>query len=200
MHRTTGKNSTIPVCVSTLSFTVQVCWILYCSLPFLCFWEVAVVSKPTFYGKLRAGVFTKCFQTATKIQDSHGLLPSRIFKLFCCDCTHVRVLCRPGAPAAEAMLRCPPVPGEQEGTPSLAALAGVVAGSPWARTAIVLVQAPVFSQFGFFCLKSLKCHCAINEPRLRVSVQCPWQFQCDIAASLPGVAAATSAGLALSER
>lgn len=104
-----------PSCVSVLCHSLfrRVGSSLYCSLPFLCFWEVAVVSKPTFYGKLRAGVFTKCFQTATKIQDSHGLFPSRILKLFCCGCTHVKASCRPGAPAAQAMLRCPPVPGEQ---------------------------------------------------------------------------------------
>lgn len=56
------------------------------------------------------------------------------------------------------MLRYPHSPWEagpgqgQEGTHSLAALAGVVvaAGSPRAQAAIVLLQAPVFSHFRFF--------------------------------------------------
>lgn len=128
MHRTTGKNSTIP----------HVCqyFVIHCSgvldppctaaRPSFVFGKVAVVSKPTFYGKLRAGVFTMCFQTTTKIPDSHGLFPSRISALFCCGYTHVRVPCRPGAPWPRPRSGAPQSLGAgpglgQEGTHSLAA-------------------------------------------------------------------------------
>lgn len=39
---------------------------------------------------------------------------------------------------------------------------------------------------GFFCLKSLKLHCDINESRLGVFVQCPWQLSVALLSACPG--------------
>lgn len=100
-------------------------------------------------------------------------------------------------PHGRGHARVPPSPWEQ----GLAwGRRAPTAWQPLGTASHCVVQAPAFPHFRFFSLKSPERHCAINEPRLGVSVQCPWQLQCDIAASLPGVAAATSAGLALRER
>lgn len=147
--------------VLCLSGVLDPAWPAAC--PSFVFGKVAVVSKPIFYGRLRAGVFTKCFWTATKILDSCGLFPAEFWS---CFAVAVAMAGYPAEqvplPSAEAMLRYPQSLGSRAwpgtGEPSSPGWGGA-GGSPWAQAAVLLVQVPAFSHSRFFCLKSLKLHC-----------------------------------------